>query len=336
MKIINIRKYKFYSRYEYNSNNCHTDIWRLFLNKYKRNDFIYWKFYRRRMFLCAKDVKRRYIIKRKWRPLVKGLVWRKNYIWYDTLKGRLINYWRYIWWRRRRWMRRENKYKHFSLVISLDVKIKKRRSKRKFKGKTSKRLIMRKVFFAFFTNLTLYQLRWLCKNMKKIIFFQYWNFIDNLEFRIDMILYRSNLFKNMYLIRKYLKFKYIYINDKIIQKPYYFVKIADIITIEKKLHNFLKKKFIQNGKKGKIMLQLPRFLFLNYKILMLIVLLKPSRFYSKIKFNWVRHSKFYKIKKYRRGFPYKIILKKVIFYRKRRGIFYPYHVSIKKVLNLYK
>ena len=64
---------------------------------------------------------------------------------------------------------------------------------------------------------------------KKINIFK--NFILNLEHRLDINLVRLNFTKTIYQSRQLINHKKIKINNKIINKPNFFLKKGDIITI---------------------------------------------------------------------------------------------------------
>jgi ribosomal protein S4 len=107
--------------------------------------------------------------------------------------------------------------------------------------------------------------------MSKILFL--------LESRLDILLYRVNLFKNPREARSFIKMKKIKINNKIINKLKHHIYINDIIDFVLPFKKFLYKNFLQKllKKNKKILFNYPRYLEINYKIMKFIFIKMPKK-----------------------------------------------------------
>ena len=85
-----------------------------------------------------------------------------------------------------------------------------------------------------------------------------------LESRLDVILYRSNLFVSIFSARQYIVHKKVLVNGIIINKPGFHVKVDDVINISNPVFFYkdLKKRLINN----KILGNYPSYLNVNYKL----------------------------------------------------------------------
>jgi len=95
-----------------------------------------------------------------------------------------------------------------------------------------------------------------------------------LESRLDVILYRSNLFKSIFAARQYINHEKIYVNGKIVTKPGYHVRVDDIVTVANPqlLYIELKNRLMSNS----ILSNYPNYLEVNYKVGAIIVTQFPS------------------------------------------------------------
>lgn len=115
----------------------------------------------------------------------------------------------------------------------------------------TKRLFKQKQRFKVFWNLKEFQFRNLILKFKKHKF-KYIDFFLLLEYRIDMILYRSFFFPSLLVAQQYIKTYGVYINNIFIKKHNYIVNIGDKIEINKSIKSlvyliFLLKKKILNS-----------------------------------------------------------------------------------------
>lgn len=163
----------------------------------------------------------------------------------------------------------------------------KRKKKKYLKEFHLKKILNKKLFFFFFSNITLFELKKICKNLKKKSFFKFYNFIDILETRLDSILYRSNFFLNLKFLRKFIFWNNVLINkQKVIRKWFYLLKIGDYISIKYnlKLYHNIKKEMLFRLKKRNLIYNSNFYLFINYKLLFIYLYNKPSitYFYKKL------------------------------------------------------
>ncbi len=98
-----------------------------------------------------------------------------------------------------------------------------------------------------------------------------------LESRLDIILYRLNIYKTPREARNIIKSNKITVNNKIINKLNYQLYINDIINIKYKYKKFLRKNIIKKIKKKEILFNYPKYLEINYKILKCIFILYPKK-----------------------------------------------------------
>ena len=68
---------------------------------------------------------------------------------------------------------------------------------------------------------------------------------QNLEKRLDIVLYRSGLFGSVYEARQWVLNKRIYVNDRPSNCPSYQMKPGDIVTIQEKWHTFLTQNILE-------------------------------------------------------------------------------------------
>lgn len=168
-------------------------------------------------------------------------------------------------------------FKQFKNFFTLQISDTFKKKRKKFPTLYKRNMINKKLFFNFFYNISLYQLRKLSFFIKNKNLFHFHNFINILETRLDTILYRSNFFNDIRKIRDIIKKNYIFINKKIINKVYYNLKIGDYININNLLHYNIKKEFSYKLlKKQNIIYNSIYYLFINYKTLMIYLYTYPS------------------------------------------------------------
>jgi len=97
-----------------------------------------------------------------------------------------------------------------------------------------------------------------------------------LESRLDIILYRINLYKNPREAKNNIKSKNILINNKI-YKLNYQLYINDIIDIKLKYKEYLQKKLQRRLKKKEILFNYPKYIEVNYKLLKCIFISNPKK-----------------------------------------------------------
>ena len=94
-----------------------------------------------------------------------------------------------------------------------------------------------------------------------------------LESRLDVILYRANLFKSIFAARQYINHKKVYVNGSVVTKPGYLVFINDIITVSnsKKFYSDLKLNLTTDD----LLSNVPSYLEVNYKLGSVILVKMP-------------------------------------------------------------
>lgn len=85
-----------------------------------------------------------------------------------------------------------------------------------------------------------------------------------LESRLDVILYRSNMFSSIFSARQYINHKKVFVNGIMINKPGFRIKIDDIVSVSDPqfFYNNLKNRLLNNQVLGNF----PSYLNVNYKL----------------------------------------------------------------------
>jgi small subunit ribosomal protein S4 len=95
-----------------------------------------------------------------------------------------------------------------------------------------------------------------------------------LESRLDVILYRSNMFNSIFSARQAINHKKIYINGLLVTKPSFKVFINDIITISGILNFY--KELKQKLDNNKILINYPNYIEVNYKLGIIVLIKMPK------------------------------------------------------------
>jgi small subunit ribosomal protein S4 len=95
-----------------------------------------------------------------------------------------------------------------------------------------------------------------------------------LESRLDVILYRSNLFPSIYAARQHITHKKVYVNGKLVTKPGFRLKVDDVAVVSnpKLLYSKLKKRLQNDAVLGNY----PAYLEVNYKLGAVILCKLPA------------------------------------------------------------
>lgn len=90
------------------------------------------------------------------------------------------------------------------------------------------------------------------------------SFICLLEMRLDVILYRANYFKSIFMARQYISHQGVYINGVLCSKPHYKVNLNSSIFLKNsnQFYSIVKERL----KKKKIFGNFPAYMEVNYKI----------------------------------------------------------------------
>lgn len=95
-----------------------------------------------------------------------------------------------------------------------------------------------------------------------------------LESRLDVVLYRSNLFSTIYAARQYITHKKVYVNGKIVTKPGYRLRVDDVVTVSNPKLLYLKLK--NRLRKDLVLGNYPAYLEVNYKLGAVILCKMPQ------------------------------------------------------------
>lgn len=206
----------------------------------------------------------------------------------------------------------------------------------------SKRLFKQKQRLKVFWNLKE-------KQMKKIIFklkknkFKFLDFYFYLEYRIDMILYRTFFFETLQHAQQFIKNYGIYLNKKYINQYNYIAKIGDKIEISKKLDALI---YIYHLLKNIILVPLVNYLEVNYNNLVIIIKsffiyrnkhLKKTLYvnYNRLKtfifFNKPLKKNYYNFLLFKKK-KYKLLTKQSLYFntiQKFSSIYYPFKTNLK-------
>ncbi len=95
-----------------------------------------------------------------------------------------------------------------------------------------------------------------------------------LESRLDVVLYRSNMFSSIYGARQYINHKKVYVNGLLVNKPGFRLNIDDVIILRSpsKLYTNLKDRLINN----KVIGNYPNYIHVNYQLGMIRFLRLPE------------------------------------------------------------
>jgi small subunit ribosomal protein S4 len=85
-----------------------------------------------------------------------------------------------------------------------------------------------------------------------------------LESRLDVVLYRSNLFPSIYSARQYINHKKVFVNGSIVNKPGYRLKVEDIVSVSNP--KLLYKQLEDRLKNDLVLSNYPAYLEVNYKL----------------------------------------------------------------------
>ena len=97
-----------------------------------------------------------------------------------------------------------------------------------------------------------------------------------LESRLDILLYRTNLFKSIFFVKQFIKHKGVLVNGLLITEPNFQVQIGNIIIIPPRFYQEFYKHFLQNLKDNRILINYPRYIEIDYKIGAFIIINYPK------------------------------------------------------------
>lgn len=93
-------------------------------------------------------------------------------------------------------------------------------------------------------------------------------FVEQLETRLDTALYRTYFSSSFGSAKQLVSHKKVFVNNKIVQHSCYKLKKGDLITFDNSIYNFL----ISNILKSKVWQIPPKYFYVNYKTLQILVI----------------------------------------------------------------
>ena len=97
-----------------------------------------------------------------------------------------------------------------------------------------------------------------------------------LEGRLDMLLYRTNLFPSLFALKHFIRNKNIFVNGLCITEAKFLVNVGDIIFISPSIYSSLYKVFLKRLKANKILVNFPKYIEINYRIGSLMLIKSPK------------------------------------------------------------
>lgn len=87
-----------------------------------------------------------------------------------------------------------------------------------------------------------------------------------LESRLDILLYRTNLFKSIFFIKQFIKHRGVLVNGLCLYETNYQVRVGDIILIPGNIYQKFYQKFLNNLRINRILTHIPKYVEMNYQI----------------------------------------------------------------------
>ena len=86
------------------------------------------------------------------------------------------------------------------------------------------------------------------------------------ENRLDILLYRTNLFSSFFTLKQFIAHNNVMLNGRFLTNKNTVITRGDIITIEPQAYQKIYTKFLTNLRKDRILTNFPNYLEVNYKI----------------------------------------------------------------------
>jgi ribosomal protein S4 len=132
------------------------------------------------------------------------------------------------------------------------------------------------LFFGF-KKVKKFQLLWNRKKIKKFLKINNFNdFLFFLESKLETFLFRVNFFHSIYFIKQFIFSKNIFVNNMIIFRPDYNIKLFDIVNINYKFFKWLFKNIKYRLKNKFIFLNIPNYFYVDWGLLNGFIIMKPK------------------------------------------------------------
>ena len=97
-----------------------------------------------------------------------------------------------------------------------------------------------------------------------------------LEGRLDILLYRTNLFNSIFALKSFIRKGYVFVNGYPITEVKTAISVGDIITISPEVYDSIFDRFLKNLKANRILTNFPKYIEVNYRIGSFILVKKPK------------------------------------------------------------
>jgi ribosomal protein S4 len=97
-----------------------------------------------------------------------------------------------------------------------------------------------------------------------------------LENRLDILLYRTNLFESIFAVRVFLRNKNVLINGQIVTNKNISVNLGDIILIKPSVYKNLHKIFQERLRSKRLLINFPKYLEVDYSLGAFILIKLPK------------------------------------------------------------
>lgn len=87
-----------------------------------------------------------------------------------------------------------------------------------------------------------------------------------MESRLDILLYRTNLFKSIFFVKQFIKHRGVLVNGLCLSETNYQVRVGDIILIPGHIYKKFYQHFLKKLKRNRILTNVPKYVEINYQM----------------------------------------------------------------------
>ena len=91
------------------------------------------------------------------------------------------------------------------------------------------------------------------------------------------IMYRTNFFTSIFDVKPFIRRNLVYVNKQIVNYINYTLKVFDVLTFSPEAKTQAFRSFVLKSYKGTFLFNTPRYLFINYKLLYVVLVSKPHQ-----------------------------------------------------------